>query len=104
VRRLTHKELSVTCAEYSMVVSGSLPMMIPIHRVEGYHHAGLAYVQAVHPRQAAAVDRNFPIVTEMEECVVEYSWKSHAMLACGTKSLILDEEEVGVVVHVHLKI
>jgi hypothetical protein len=40
----------------------------------------------------------------MEECVVEYSWKSHAMLACGTKSLILDEEEVGVVVHVHLKI
>jgi hypothetical protein len=44
VRRLTHKELSVTCADYSMVVSGSLPMMIPIHRVEGYHHAGLAYV------------------------------------------------------------
>jgi hypothetical protein len=31
VRRLTHKEVSVTCAVYSMVVSGSLPTMIPVH-------------------------------------------------------------------------
>jgi hypothetical protein len=41
-----------------------------LHRVDGYHHAGLAYVQDVNHRQAVAVDRNFPVVAEMEECVV----------------------------------
>jgi hypothetical protein len=41
-----------------------------LHRVEGYHHAGLAYVQAINHRQAAIVDRNFPTVAEVNECVI----------------------------------
>jgi hypothetical protein len=41
-----------------------------LHWVEGYRNAGLAYVQAINHRQAAVVDRNFPIVAEANECVV----------------------------------
>jgi hypothetical protein len=33
-------------------------------RVDGYHHVGHTYVQAVNHRQLAAVDRNFPAVAE----------------------------------------
>jgi hypothetical protein len=71
--------------------------------VEGYHHTGIAYVPAIDHRQAASVDRDFPIVAEAEECIVEHSWEPWAMLAYGTKSPILGENEVGVFVHVHQK-
>jgi hypothetical protein len=71
--------------------------------VEGYRHAGLTYVHAIGHRQTAAVDRDFLIVTETEECIVKHSQETRAMLAYGTKSLILYEEGVRVVVHVHLK-
>jgi hypothetical protein len=46
---------------------------------------------------------DFPIIAEIEECVVEHSWKPQALLAHGIKSPILGEEEVVVVVQVHLK-
>jgi hypothetical protein len=71
--------------------------------VEGYRHVGLAYVQAIGHRQAIAVDRDFPVIAEIEECIVKHSLEPQAMLARGTKSPILDEEEVGVVIQVHLK-
>jgi hypothetical protein len=73
-----------------------------LHRVEGYRNAGLAYVQAVNHRQAAAVDRNFPIVAETE-CIIQDSREPRAMLAHRTKYPILGEQEVGVVICVHLK-
>jgi hypothetical protein len=41
-----------------------------LHRVEEYHHTSFAHVQAVNHRQATMVDRNFPILTKMEECVI----------------------------------
>jgi hypothetical protein len=63
--------------------------------VKGYHHASLAYVQAIGHRQVAAVDRDFPIAADTEECVVKHSPEPQAMLARGTKYPILDEEEVG---------
>jgi hypothetical protein len=71
--------------------------------VEGYHHTGLKYVQATDHRQAAAVDRDFPVIAETEECIVKHSWKPRPMLARGTKSSILGKEEVGVVIQDHLK-
>jgi hypothetical protein len=74
-----------------------------IFLVEGYRHAGLAYVQTIGHRQAAGVDRDFPVIAEMEECIVKHSWKPRSMLAHGTKSPVLGEEEVGVVIQVHLK-
>jgi hypothetical protein len=49
--------------------------------VEGDRHASLTYVQAIVHREAAAVDMDFPVVAKMEECVVEYSQKTQAMLA-----------------------
>jgi hypothetical protein len=71
--------------------------------VEGYRRTSLAYVQTIGHRQAAAVDRDIPIVAETKECVVEHSWEPRPVLARGTKSPILDEEEVGIFIHVHLK-
>jgi hypothetical protein len=65
---------------------------------EGYRHTGLTYVQAISHRQAAAVDRDFLVVAETEECVVKHSREPRAMLAYGTKSPILNEEEVEIVV------
>jgi hypothetical protein len=80
--------------------NGSHPWMC---RVEGYRHAGLAYVQAVNHRQAIVVDRNLPVLAKMEECIVEHTWEPYAILDRGTKSPIFGEEEVAVVIHVHLK-
>jgi hypothetical protein len=71
--------------------------------VKGYRHAGLAYDQVTGHRQAAAVVRDIPVVAETEECVVKHSQETQVMLAYGKKSPILGEEEVGVVVQVHLK-
>jgi hypothetical protein len=71
--------------------------------VEGYRHTGLTYVPAIGHRKAAVVDRDFPVIAEMEECVVEHSPETRAMLAHRTKPPILGEEEVGVVIQAHLK-
>jgi hypothetical protein len=54
-------------------------------------------------RHVTAVDRNIPIVAELVECVVQHSQKSRAMLTHGAKAPILSNDDVGVVVHVHLK-
>jgi hypothetical protein len=49
-------------------------MTVPIHgstglRVEGYHHTDLAPIQAMGPRHETTVDRNIPVIAEVEECV-----------------------------------
>jgi hypothetical protein len=49
------------------------------------------------------VDRNLPIIVELEECIVQHSREPRAMLAHGTKAPILNDGDVGVVVYVHLK-
>jgi hypothetical protein len=41
-----------------------------LHRVEGYHHADLAPIQTMGNKRVTAVDRNVPVVAEMEERVV----------------------------------
>jgi hypothetical protein len=71
--------------------------------VKGYCHSSLAYVQAIGHRRATAIDREFPVVAEMEECITKHLWEPRAMLARRTKSPILDEEEVGAVFLAHLK-
>jgi hypothetical protein len=75
-----------------------------VHGVEGYHQADLPHIQAMGRRQATVVERVVPVVVETTECVVQHSWKPQAVLAHGNKSLVLGEGEVGVFVHVHLKI
>jgi hypothetical protein len=74
-----------------------------LYWVKRYHQAGLVDVQVVDHGQAATVDRNFPAVAKANESVVEHLQELRAMLAHGTQSPVLGEEEVGVVVHVQLK-
>jgi hypothetical protein len=45
-----------------------------LRRVEGYHHVDLALVLAMGHRHATAVDRSFPVVAELAECVVQHSF------------------------------
>jgi hypothetical protein len=54
-------------------------------------------------RHVTTVDRNVPVVAEVEECIVQHAQKSRVMLACGAKAPILSDGDVGVVVTVHLK-
>jgi hypothetical protein len=54
-------------------------------------------------RHVTAVDRSVPVVAELVECVVQYSWEPQAMLARQAKAPILSDGDMGVVVHVHLK-
>jgi hypothetical protein len=107
-----HSEVTLTQwgeCDVGRLLDGSVGLAVDvgphpqIHLVEGYCHACLAYVQAIGHRQAAAVDRDFSIVAETEECVIKHSWEPRAMLAHGTKSPILVEKEEGVIVQVHLK-
>jgi hypothetical protein len=69
---------------------------------EGYHHTDLTPVRTMGRRHATTVDRNIPVVAEVEQCIV-HVWKPRAMLACGAKAPILSDGDVGVVVHVNLK-
>jgi hypothetical protein len=71
--------------------------------VEGYRHADLTPILAMGHKHASAVDRNIPVVAKLAECVVQHSRDPRAMLAHGTKAPILNDGDVGVVVHVHLK-
>jgi hypothetical protein len=73
------------------------------HWVERYHQADLPHNQAMGPGQTAAVERVVPIVAKMMECVIQHSWKPRAVLYHGSRSPVLSEGEVVVVVHVHLK-
>jgi hypothetical protein len=54
-------------------------------------------------RHMTAVDRNVPVVAELEEYVVQHSWELRVMLAHGTMAPILSDGYVGVVFYVHLK-
>jgi hypothetical protein len=74
-----------------------------LHRVEGYHHVDLALVLAIGHRHTTTVDRNVPVVAELAECVIQHSWEPRSMLAHGAKAPILNDGDVGVAVHVHLK-
>jgi hypothetical protein len=74
-----------------------------LHQVEGYHHIDLALVLAMGHRHAAAVDRSVSVVAKLAECVVQHSRKTRAMLTHGAKAPIHSDDDVGVVVHVHLK-
>jgi hypothetical protein len=71
--------------------------------VEGYHHVDLAHVLAMGHRHATVVDRSVLVVAELAECVVQHSREPQAMLAHGAKAPILSDDDVGVVVYVHLK-
>jgi hypothetical protein len=105
-RRVSHREVSATCAVCSTVSSSSTPMTVAIHGsigLRGYHHIDLTLILAMGHRHAAAVDRSVPFVAELAECVVQHSRKTRAMLARGAKALIRSDGDVGVVVHVHLK-
>jgi hypothetical protein len=51
-RRLSYRDVRVTCAIISMVVSGSLPMTDPNHGSVGMK------------------DRDVPVVAEMKECII----------------------------------
>jgi hypothetical protein len=43
------------------------------------------------------------VVAVADKCIPQHTREPRAVLAHGTKALILIEGEVGVVVHVHLK-
>jgi hypothetical protein len=75
-RRVSHREVSATCAVCSTVSSSSTPddsCHPRLHRVEGYHHVDLAFVLAMGHRHATAVDRSVPVVAELAECVIQHS-------------------------------
>jgi hypothetical protein len=74
-----------------------------LHQVVVYCHTDLAPVLTMDHRHVTAVDRNVPIIAELEECVVQHSREPRAMLARGTKAPILNDGDMGVVIHVHLK-
>jgi hypothetical protein len=52
---------------YLTADDGSHPWLC---RVEGYHHADLAHVQTICYRHATMVERNVPVVAEVEERIV----------------------------------
>jgi hypothetical protein len=75
-----------------------------VHGVEGYRHVDLAHVQAMGLRQTTTIEGNIPVVAETDECFPKHSREPRAVLAYGHKTPIIGDGEVGVVVHVHLKI
>jgi hypothetical protein len=74
-----------------------------LRQAKGYHHADLAPFLTMGRKHATTVDRNVPIVAEVEDCVVQHAWKPRVILARGANAPILSDSDVGVVVHVHLK-
>jgi hypothetical protein len=74
-----------------------------LRRVEGYHHGDLKPILTVDYRHATTVDRNIPVVAELEECVVPHSREPRAMLAHGIKAPFLSNRDVGALIHVQLK-
>jgi hypothetical protein len=78
---------------------GSLPRC---RGVEGYPHPDLTHIQTMILKGTSAVVGDWPVVAEADECIPEQSWEPRAVLAHGTKTPILTEGTVGVVIHVHL--
>jgi hypothetical protein len=77
---------------------------LPLHRgVVGYLHSDLIGIQAVGLKGTAVVNGNQPIVAVSNKSAQEQSWKSRAVSARGTKTSIVTEGAVGVVIHVHLQ-
>jgi hypothetical protein len=70
---------------------------------KGYRHTDITPVLTMGHRHVTTVDRNVPVIAEVEECVVQHAWKPRTMLARGAKAPILSDSDVGVVVHIHLK-
>jgi hypothetical protein len=54
-------------------------------------------------RHVTTVDSNIPVVAELTYCVVQHSQEPRPMLAHGSKAPILSDDDVMVVVHVHMK-
>jgi hypothetical protein len=76
--------------------------LLQCHGVEGYLHPDLTHIHAMILNGTAAVEGDQPVVAEADECIPEQSWEPRVVLAHGTKTPILAEGRVGVVVHVHL--
>jgi hypothetical protein len=70
--------------------------------VKWYLHPDLTNIKAMSLKRAAAVEGNGPIVGEADECISKDSWEPRAVLSHGTKTPVLAEGAVGVVIHVHL--
>jgi hypothetical protein len=71
--------------------------------VKGYLPPNLTNIQAMCLKRMAVVEEDWLVIAEVDECVPKHSWEPQAMLAHGTKTPILADGVVGVVVHVHLK-
>jgi hypothetical protein len=71
--------------------------------VKGYIHPDLAHIQAMGLKGMIAVVGDRPVVAELDESAQELSWKPQALSTHGTKTSILAEGAVRVVVHFHLK-
>jgi hypothetical protein len=74
-----------------------------LYQAEGYHHANLTPVLTMGHRHVTTVNRNVPVVAEVDECIIQHAWKLWAMLAHGAKAPILNDGVVRVVFLVHLK-
>jgi hypothetical protein len=57
----------------------------------------------MNPGQSTTIDQSVPVVTKVDECVVQHSWEPRAMQAHGTQSPILGEVKVRLIVRLHLK-
>jgi hypothetical protein len=71
------------------------------HAVDGYLHPNLTNIQAMGLKGSTAVDGDRPVVAEADECTQEDSRRQRVMLAHGTKTSILIEGAVGVIIHVY---
>jgi hypothetical protein len=74
-----------------------------VHGVKGYHHTNLLSVQVVNPVQPRMVYQSVPVVTKVDECVLQHSREPRAIQACGTQSPILGEVKVREIIQLHLK-
>jgi hypothetical protein len=72
------------------------------HGVDGYLHPNLITVQAMGLKGLTAVDGDWPVVAELNERSQQHSRKTQAVSASGSKTSVLTEGAMGVVVHVIL--
>jgi hypothetical protein len=70
------------------------------HGVDGYLHSNLITVQAMGLKGSAAVDGDQPIVAEVNERSQQHSRETQAVSASGSKTSVLTEGAMGVVIHV----
>jgi hypothetical protein len=72
------------------------------HGAKGYLHPDLTNVRAMGLKGTVAVEGNRPVIAEADECILEHLWEPREVLAHGTKTPILAEGAMGVVIQVHL--